>query len=93
MYIELKSIIIKLILQYPQQSLWMIISVIKSSYTVRSKRCAEILNDSRLKTPSMIKLVGDFTKLAEKLIELCNKEIPDNVQVTTVSVLLRALPR
>ncbi|CAH0564187.1 unnamed protein product [Brassicogethes aeneus] len=78
---------------YPQQCLWMIISVVKSSYAIRSKRCMEILNDSNLKTGSMLKLVKDFTSLAEKLIELCNKEIPADVSSTKVSQLLRALPR
>ncbi|XP_072378347.1 serine/threonine-protein kinase ATR [Diabrotica undecimpunctata] len=92
-YIMLKSIIIKLVQQYPQQSLWMIISVIKSSYSVRSKRCAEILCDPRLKTTTLTKLVRDFTSLAEKLIELCNKEIPPDVNTTSVSNLLRSLPR
>ncbi|KAK4874516.1 hypothetical protein RN001_013876 [Aquatica leii] len=92
-YMELKSIIVKLILQYPQQTLWMLISVIKSRCTVRSRRCSEILSDGRLKTPAMIKLIGDFTKLAEKLIELCNIEIPNKVKVTYVSSLSRSLPR
>lgn len=93
MYIELKSIIVKLILKYPQQTLWMLISVMKSQSTLRSKRCDEILNDARLKTTNMIKLIGDFTKLAEKLIELCNKDMPDNTQIVRVSQLVRTLPR
>ncbi|CAH1116639.1 unnamed protein product [Phaedon cochleariae] len=92
-YIMLKSIIIRLVQQYPQQSLWMIISVIKSSYSLRSKRCAEILCDPRLKTNTLTKLVKDFTSFAEKLIELCNKEIPTDVNKTSVNSLLRALPR
>lgn len=71
----------------------MIISVVKSSYTVRSKLCAEILCDPRLKTNVFTKLVKDFTGLAEKLIELCNKEIPRDVTSTSVNTLLRALPR
>ncbi|XP_017770441.1 PREDICTED: serine/threonine-protein kinase atr-like [Nicrophorus vespilloides] len=90
---ELKLIIIKLILQFPQQSLWMIISVIKSSYSLRSKRCNEILSDSRLKTPEMVRFITDFVKLAEKLIELCNKEIIENVKTTSVSLLMKSLPR
>ncbi|KAF5293803.1 hypothetical protein FQA39_LY03288 [Lamprigera yunnana] len=90
---ELTNIIVKLILQYPQQTLWMLISIIKSRCPMRSRRCTEILNDGRLRRPDMIQLIGDFTKLAEKLIELCNKEIPENIQVTYVSSLLRSLPR
>lgn len=73
--------------------MWMMISVIKSGYSIRARRCAEILGDSKLKNPAMIKLVTDFTKLAEKLIELCNKEIPENVNVTNINTLLRSLPR
>lgn len=92
-YIELKSIIIKLLLHYPQQSLWMIISVIKSSYEVRAKRCVEIFADPKLRTNTMQKLVRDFTSLAEKLIELCNKSVPKEIETTTVSALLRTLPR
>ncbi|XP_060518372.1 serine/threonine-protein kinase ATR isoform X2 [Cylas formicarius] len=92
-YKVLKSIIVKLMLHYPQQCLWMISSVIKSSYPMRAKRCAEILNDSRLRTTAMLKLFKDFTSLAEKLIDLCNKEIPPDVNSTTVSLLVKALPR
>ncbi|GJQ85421.1 hypothetical protein Trydic_g23851 [Trypoxylus dichotomus] len=92
-YIELKAIIIKLLLHYPQQTMWMMISVIKSGYSIRSKRCAEILGDSRLKNPTMVKLVTDFTKLAEKLIELCNKEIPETINTTNINTFLRSLPR
>ncbi|XP_071056684.1 serine/threonine-protein kinase ATR [Onthophagus taurus] len=92
-YIELKSIIIKLILQYPQQTLWMMMPSIKSSDAARSKRCAEILGDSRLSNASIKKLITDFTKLAEKLIELCNKEIAENAKTASINVLLRSLPR
>lgn len=73
--------------------MWMIISVIKSGYSMRSKRCAEILGDCRLRNPAMVKLVTDFTKLAEKLIELCNRDIPENVNVASINTLLRTLPR
>lgn len=92
-YIELKSIIVKLLVKYPQQTLWMMVSVVKSEYALRKKRCAEIFADSRLKSVTMMKLVKDFTDLAEKLIELCNKEVPPDVDTATVSGLLRALPR
>lgn len=92
-YVELKAIIIKLLLHYPQQTLWMIISVVKSSYDVRAKRCSEIFSDSKLRTPEMLRLIRDFTALAEKLIELCNKEISDDVNTASVNILLRSLPR
>lgn len=73
--------------------MWMMISVIRSSYSIRSKRCAEILGDPRLREPAVVKFVMDFTKLAEKLIELCNKEIPETIHTTNINTLFRSLPR
>ncbi|KZC05824.1 Serine/threonine-protein kinase atr [Dufourea novaeangliae] len=87
------TILVKLIHAYPQHSLWMMASVINSSYPVRQRRCQEILNNPRLKTGEMLKLIKDFHKLWERLIELSNKPIPDGVMNTTVSQLSRNLPR
>ncbi|CAH2238336.1 jg17493 [Pararge aegeria aegeria] len=92
-YLQLKAIIVKLILAYPQHTLWMMMCVIKSSYPQRMKRCADVFSDSRLKEPHMLKLVCDFTQLAEKLIELCNKPIVGSGSTTTVTSLVRTLPR
>ncbi|KAJ8730029.1 hypothetical protein PYW07_017067 [Mythimna separata] len=92
-YMQLKAIIVKLILAYPQHTLWMMMSVIKSSYAQRIKRCADVFADPRLKEPRILKLISDFTQLAEKLIELCNKPIAGSSTTTTVSALVRSLPR
>ncbi|XP_075973655.1 serine/threonine-protein kinase ATR-like [Anticarsia gemmatalis] len=92
-YLQLKAIIVKLILAYPQHTLWNMMCVIKSSYAQRIKRCADVFTDPRLKEPRMLKLVSDFTQLAEKLIELCNKPIGGSSMTTTVSALVRTLPR
>ncbi|KAJ0177282.1 hypothetical protein K1T71_007291 [Dendrolimus kikuchii] len=92
-YLQLKAIIVKLVIAYPQHTLWMIMSVIKSSYPQRIKRCADVFSDPRLKEPRMLKLVHDFTQLAEKLIDLCNKPISGSGSTTTVSSLVRSLPR
>jgi len=51
--------------------------ILQSSYPTRQKRCQEILNHAQLKTPEMSKLIKDFHKLWERLIELSNKTIPD----------------
>ncbi|XP_049868950.1 serine/threonine-protein kinase ATR [Pectinophora gossypiella] len=92
-YLQLKAIIVKLILAYPQHTLWMMMCVIKSSYPQRIKRCGDVFADPRLKEPRMLQLVCDFTQLAEKLIELCNKPIAGTGSTTTVSALVRTLPR
>ncbi|KAG6794440.1 serine/threonine-protein kinase atr-like [Apis mellifera caucasica] len=86
-------ILVKLIHAYPQHSLWMMASVINSSYPARQKRCQEILSHVKLKTPEMTKLISDFHKLWERLIELSNKAIPDGIMNTTISLLSRNLPR
>ncbi|EDS36403.1 esr1 protein [Culex quinquefasciatus] len=93
-YHVLKSIIIKLILNYPQQSLWMLLSVYKSSYANRVKRCHEIFNDKQLAKTSIQKMISDFNALAERFIELTNKDIktPRDVAVT-VSSLVKTLPK
>ncbi|XP_046813707.1 serine/threonine-protein kinase ATR isoform X1 [Vespa crabro] len=87
------TLLVKLIVAYPQHCLWMMASVINSSYPIRQRRCQEILNHSQLKTLEMTKLIKDFNKLWEKLIELSNKNIPDGIMNTTVSQLSRNLPR
>lgn len=91
-YDQIKSIIVKLILAYPQHALWMMMCVINSSYSQRMKRCREVLNDKRLNTPTMSKFIKDFKTLAEKLINICNKPIDEHASVTSVSELDRSLP-
>ncbi|KPJ15649.1 Serine/threonine-protein kinase ATR [Papilio machaon] len=92
-YLQLKAIIVKLILAYPQHTLWMMMCVIKSSYPQRIKRCSDVFSDPRLKETHMLKLVADFNQFAERLIELCNKPISGNNTKPTVSSLVRTLPR
>lgn len=92
-YLHIKSIFIKLIFKYPQQSMWMLLAISKSTYAMRTKRCQEVLQDQRLKNSNVMKLIYDFNRLAEKLIELCNKNISDGISVTSVNAILRQLPR
>lgn len=60
---------------------------------MRVKRCSEIFNDPKLRSPPMMDLIKDFTALAEKLIELCNKDLPNDISTASVNSLLRSLPR
>ncbi|XP_066597912.1 serine/threonine-protein kinase atr-like [Prorops nasuta] len=87
------SILVKLICAYPQHCLWMMASVYNSSYPARQKRCQEIFNHSKLKTSQMVKLIRDFNRLWETMIELSNKPIADNTATTTVSALSKNLPK
>ncbi|XP_058457566.1 serine/threonine-protein kinase ATR isoform X2 [Malaya genurostris] len=93
-YQVLKAIIVKLILHYPQQSLWMMLSVYKSSYANRVKRCHEIFHDKKLAKTSVQKMITDFNALAEKFIELTNKDLVNTKETkVTVSSLVKSLPK
>lgn len=91
-YQVLKTILVTLIKNFPQQSLWMMSSVFKSSYASRVRRCSEVYQDKRLADTNMQKLITDFNSFAEKLIELTNSEEPKN-QTITVSLLVKSLPK
>lgn len=86
----LKKIIIKLILQFPQQSLWTIMNVCKSSYASRVKRCTEIFSDKQLKDASVQKFINDFNLLIDRMIELTNVSVTSGE--TSLTKVCRSLP-
>lgn len=90
-YQVLKTIIIKLIKSFTQQSMWMIMSVYKSSYASRVKRCTEMFSDRRLAGRDIQKLIGDFNLLAERMIELTNRPVATGEKLT-VATFYRELP-
>lgn len=91
-YTLLKTILVKLIQTFPQQSLWMILSVYKSSYASRVRRCNEVLTDKRLNTKHLQKLISDFNSMAGKMIDLTNKELPNKQMKFLVSAIYPNLP-
>lgn len=91
-YNVLKAILVKLIQSFPQQSLWMILSVYKSSYASRVRRCTELLTDKRLQSKEMQKLIQDFNSMAEKMIELTNKDLPLRQAKFSVNAIYPQLP-
>lgn len=48
------------------------------------QRCAEVLQDPRLNGTDTAKLINDFNILAEKMIDLTNKTIPNGLQVCSI---------
>lgn len=91
-YNVLKTILVKLILSFPQQSLWMILSVYKSSYANRVRRCTEVLSDKRLHSKEVQKLIQDFNAMAEKMIELTNKDLPSRQSQFSINQIYPQLP-
>ncbi|XP_022227139.2 serine/threonine-protein kinase ATR [Drosophila obscura] len=71
----LRNVIIRLVEEYPQQSLWMLLPHFKSATANRIKRCKLVLTDARLQNAAFQKLLIDFNSLTERLIELTNKEV------------------
>ncbi|XP_016978995.2 serine/threonine-protein kinase ATR [Drosophila rhopaloa] len=71
----LRNVIIKLVEEYPQQSLWMLLPHFKSAKSSRIKRCKLVLTDSRLQNSAFQKLLNDFNSLTERLMDLTNKEV------------------
>ncbi|XP_060075850.1 serine/threonine-protein kinase ATR-like, partial [Ylistrum balloti] len=71
---QLREIIACLFAKFPQQGMWMLMAVSKSSYKVRVSRCKDIFARAEQINPGLQKFVKDSTKLTDRLLELCNKE-------------------
>lgn len=71
----LRTVIIMLIREYPQQSLWMLLPHFKSATVNRVKRCNSILTDERLQNAEFQRLLSDFNTLTDRLICVTNKEV------------------
>ncbi|KAK3088453.1 hypothetical protein FSP39_019387 [Pinctada imbricata] len=71
---KLKEIIARIFVHFPQQALWNMMAVSKSSYQVRVNRCKDIFATATEIDSSLHKFIQDATKLAERLLELCERE-------------------
>nr|XP_022332154.1 serine/threonine-protein kinase ATR-like isoform X2 [Crassostrea virginica] len=72
---KLKDLIARIFVSFPQQSIWMMMAISKSSYPVRKQRCQDIFATVKLIDPDQNKFINHATKLTERLLELCEKEI------------------
>ncbi|XP_015132446.2 serine/threonine-protein kinase ATR [Gallus gallus] len=89
----LMVIVAKVFLAYPQQAMWMMTAVSKSSYPMRVNRCKEILNKAINMKESLGKFIGDATRLTDKLLELCNKPVDGNSSALSMNIHFRTLKR
>ncbi|KAM4694360.1 serine/threonine-protein kinase ATR [Discoglossus pictus] len=89
----LMEIVAKVFLAYPQQAMWMMTAVSKSSYPMRVNRCKEILDKAIHMKPALGKFVGDATRLTDKLLELCNKQVDGNSSTLNMSVHFKPLKK
>lgn len=70
----IKTLVAKLIVSYPQQALWMMVAVSKSSYDIRRQRCQEIFRAAVVLDSSLNKTMSDVAHLATRLLEVCTRE-------------------
>nr|XP_046268909.1 serine/threonine-protein kinase ATR [Scatophagus argus] len=89
----LMAIVAKVFLAYPQQAMWLMTAVSKSSYPMRMNRCNQILKKAISLKQSLEKFIGDATRLADKLLELCNKPVDGNSTTLSMSVHFKQLKR
>nr|XP_053640480.1 serine/threonine-protein kinase ATR-like [Cherax quadricarinatus] len=92
-FVQLCKIIATTLSSFPQQSMWHMIAVSKSSYQMRVKRCIEIFEAAKRMKPELSKFISDATKLADKFLELSNKPVEKGVHQVSLNSLLRGLPR
>eukprot|EP00026_Physarum_polycephalum_P005034 Phypoly_transcript_05060.p1 GENE.Phypoly_transcript_05060~~Phypoly_transcript_05060.p1 ORF type:complete len:665 (+),score=115.45 Phypoly_transcript_05060:90-1997(+) len=72
----LQNIIAKVLLEYPQQGLWAMISMSKSNVQLRQQRANEIMRKTSEKNEAMHRLQEEVLLLVDKLVWLCNETIP-----------------
>uniref|UniRef100_A0A673CHI9 Serine/threonine-protein kinase ATR n=1 Tax=Sphaeramia orbicularis TaxID=375764 RepID=A0A673CHI9_9TELE len=89
----LMTIVAKVFLAYPQQAMWLMTAVSKSSYPMRMNRCNQILKKAISLKQSLEKFIGDANRLTDKLLELCNKPVDGNSTTLSMSVHFKQLKR
>ncbi|XP_061551565.1 serine/threonine-protein kinase ATR [Phycodurus eques] len=89
----LMTIVAKVFLAYPQQAMWLMTAVSKSSYPTRMNRCNQILKKAISLKQSLDKFVCDANRLTDKLVELCNKPVDGNSSTLSMSVHFKQLKR
>ncbi|OCT80913.1 hypothetical protein XELAEV_18027725mg [Xenopus laevis] len=89
----LMEIVAKVFVAYPQQAMWMMTAVSKSSYPMRVNRCKEILEKAIHMKPSLGKFIGDATRLTDKLLELCNKPVDGNTSTLSMNIHFKMLKK
>ncbi|KAJ3311720.1 serine/threonine-protein kinase M1 [Boothiomyces sp. JEL0838] len=93
------SIICSVLYVYPQQTLWHLMAVGKSTVQERAKRVASILNKiksdpaARHVQPPLISIVQQFESTIDQLIQLCNYPITDGKTKLSMSKDFRKLQK
>ncbi|XP_022100883.1 serine/threonine-protein kinase ATR-like [Acanthaster planci] len=92
-FIQLQEIIARVLVAFPQQAVWMSMAVSKSSYPVRTKRCSDIFNRAKYLQKNLNKFIQDATRLTDRLLELCNKQVELTCNTLSINNDFRSLKR
>ncbi|KAF5371168.1 hypothetical protein D9758_004152 [Tetrapyrgos nigripes] len=88
-YETLSHLIVKVITEYPAQTLWLFVSTMKSQDSLRRKRAKEITDKLR-NHPSLIKtkvpsIVNQMDTFAIDMLSLCERTVADGVHTLSMS--------
>ncbi|KAL1916083.1 uncharacterized protein VTP21DRAFT_6087 [Calcarisporiella thermophila] len=95
----LEMIIINVLTSYPQQALWSMMSVSRSTYSIRKSRCNNILaklksdQHSKVNGVNVETLIQQAMKLTDQLLNLCNFSIGQRETMLSINRDFRTLQR
>ena len=90
----LRVMLVRTFANYPQQVMWHMVPLLKSSYKVRSSRAQDILEQVKSKCPQHTKLIEDGLQLSEKLLKLCDeKSSGDKAGTVSLNQLMPSLAK
>jgi serine/threonine-protein kinase ATR len=89
----LSNIIMKVLIIYPAQAIWMLIAVKNSSVELRKNRCKIIVDKATKQHPTLKKFISDSSDLAEKLVQLGNMNVDNGVTQLSMSTCFKPLKR
>lgn len=73
----LKKILLKLIVQFPQQSMWLLMRSMKSSHNQRANFFKELINRAMAQNKDLAKFIPDITEFGKNMLKLCSFVHPD----------------
>lgn len=89
----LSNILMKVFFLYPCQAIWMLIAVKNSSVELRKTRCKIIMDKVVRQQPDLRKFIADSSELAEKLVNLGNMNVDNNVNQLSLASYFRPLKK
>jgi serine/threonine-protein kinase ATR len=89
----LLNILMKVLILYPHQAIWMLIAVKNSSVELRKNRCKIIIDKTVRQRPDLRKFISDSSELAEKLVQLGNINTEPGTSQLSLSTCFKPLKR